>query len=323
MVDTGANCSLFFEDVEPWLKQQRDSTLSIQVADSNTMKGGKDGILHLLIMGAGSLTTAGKGNETPVISQQVTTVHNLSRELQSVDHAFVKEKMNILLKQPEFEDGLSQMYRPATQNSPEVRIPFRYDYINGGFWMDYILLHNPTDKDRYAGLLRDYTADATANSSKSNCLQVEHFSPTEAIALTIETWEKDEVTEIYFGQHSDERTIRGVKAGLRKNKRQLTAHDFHEEFCHTGSLPGCIICAQVKGAMRRIFKKVDPYKEIRPAHSWHLDTITWSHRSHNGSKYHAVLKCAATDYYDNILSVFQIRCVLSIRTMGNRGESRS
>ena len=56
------------------------------------LKGGKDGILHLLIMGAGSLTTAGKGNETPVISQQVTTVHNLSRELQSVDHAFVKRE---------------------------------------------------------------------------------------------------------------------------------------------------------------------------------------------------------------------------------------
>ena len=65
----------------------------------------------------------------------------------------------------------------------------------------------------------------------------------------------------------------------------MTKQEFHEYYGHVGSRAPCAICVLVGGAMRRIFHKVDPYKEVRPMHTIAMDTITWSHRAYNGSKY--------------------------------------
>jgi hypothetical protein len=67
----------------------------------------------------------------------VTTIPKLHRELFSVDQYYING-FNILLKQPDYQDGIPQMYKPADGSHPAIRIPFRYDYSGGGFWLDYI-----------------------------------------------------------------------------------------------------------------------------------------------------------------------------------------
>ena len=45
----------------------------------------------------------------------------------------------------------------------------------------------------------------------------------------------------------------------------------------------------VAGAARRIYKKVDPYRELRPGHTWVMDIVTPSCMSSEGYRYVIVL----------------------------------
>lgn len=299
LVDTGANRSLYFSDVEPWLQNSRPSKIVIEVADSALMKGGLDGRLLMLVLS--SPKSINVRQPDIYYDQEVTTNRNLSRELQSVDEAYVEGGFNILLKQPKYEDGIPQMYRPAEHGKPEIRIPFRYDYLYGGFWMDYLLVHpNQSNSDQSKRKLQAFTVDMINDRSKETVESIEWFEPEQAMAVALQAYANEAVTEIFFGQHAEERTLRGVKAGLKKKKRLQNYTEFHDDFVHTGSHPNCWICTMVKGAMRRIYKTVDPYKETRPAYAWHWDTVTWSHRSFHGNKYHMVGRCAATHKFQNI-----------------------
>ena len=71
-----------------------------------------------------------------------------------------------------------------------------------------------------------------------------------------------------MAQHEDDRTIRVVKAGLpSREKRMMSAHDFHCMMSHLGADPDCVICKEAKGTMRYnvIRRTVDPHRETRVA----------------------------------------------------------
>ena len=74
------------------------------------------------------------------------------------------------------------------------------------------------------------------------------------------------VTNIFFGQHAEERTLLGVKMGLKARKSKLSKVDFREEYQHMGSCPGCKICIMVMGCMRRIYQMINPPEETRPTY---------------------------------------------------------
>ena len=57
-----------------------------------------------------------------------TVVPGIHKELMSADDYFRHGKFNILLRQPDYEDGVSELYRPAAPGIPEARIPLVYDY---------------------------------------------------------------------------------------------------------------------------------------------------------------------------------------------------
>ena len=60
--------------------------------------------------------------------------------------------------------------------------------------------------------------------------------------------ENTDIEEIIVGQHEDDRAIRAVKMGLpSKEKRNMSAHDFHCMVGHFGMDPGCVICKAAKG----------------------------------------------------------------------------
>ena len=304
LVDTGANAILMYTSAEDSMTNMKDSNLSIQVADSDTnMPGSKDGILHMLILGP--------VKPSPIISPKVTTVRNLHRELFSVDGYFL-DGFNILLKQPTYEDGIPQMYKPASKGNKAITIPFRYDYQNSGFWMDYILLpsnnsnaysahsHMPINQHKeelLALLVRAYSADMASSTSLEAADAIQWLTADQASATAQKVYAMDVITEIFFGQHAEERTILGVKSGLRRRKRELTKKQFHEDYQHMGSCPGCLICIMVSGCMRRIYKQIDPHTERRRAFHFDMDTITYSHRSSTGNRYETVIKDRATKTY--------------------------
>ena len=72
----------------------------------------------------------------------------------------------------------------------------------------------------------------------------------------------DQMSTIY-AMHPGEVEIRGVKDGMKGEKRKMTHTDFHEAFGHVGPCAGCTVCKSVKGTMRKILKKVDPHRETR------------------------------------------------------------
>ena len=236
LVDTAANKTFLYCSVEQWMKNPRSSNVTIQVADAGTsMKGSKDGKLSMLVV-----TGANESNRDIILEPKArlevnaTTVKNLHRELISIDEHYVDGKFNILLKQPDFEDGIPQMFKSATDHSPEVMIPFRYDYQNGGFWLDYIPVYSS----------RAFDANAVHGQTEHNILIHKHLhdmNPTqtgppaqymtvpEAIQAAKDMADKAEVTEVFHSRHAEEREIKGVKAGLRKRKNKMTIRDFHEE----------------------------------------------------------------------------------------------
>jgi len=104
LVDTGCNHTLLFTSIEPFLDERKQSRLQIQVADKgSSMMGSKDGVLRALAFGAEGVISG--GNKLNINCSTTKTLH---RELLSVDE-FYDDGFNILLKQPDYEDGIPQM----------------------------------------------------------------------------------------------------------------------------------------------------------------------------------------------------------------------
>ena len=303
MVDTGANRTFLTCDHEPWLNNPHDSVISIQVASKESiMNGSLDGTLHMMVLGPG------KQPSGTSIDKEVTTVPKLERDLFSVDDNY-RDAFNILLKQPDYQDGIPQMYKEATSNQPSVTVPFRYDWQHGGFWIDYIPVKSNGQfkqafksqiQQNHTALLAAHFQDMTEARSSKATDSIQWLSPEQVQDETVRLWAMPAVAEVFWGRHDDEREIRGVKAGLRKRKRELNAVDFHNEYDHMGCLPNCIICAIVSGSMRRVFRKIDPHIETRPMYYVHMDTITWSHRAFCGSRYEIHVKDAASKLPDSM-----------------------
>ena len=90
---------------------------------------------------------------------------------------------------------------------------------------------------------------------------------------------------IIVARHQDERHVKGVKSGLKTVNQKMPYRECNKKHAHIGKCDdSCRFCCMIKGAMRRITKKVSPYQDNRPGHTWSMDMITFSHRSIDGSK---------------------------------------
>ena len=112
LVDTGASGSLNFTDIEHHLQQSTPSQYSIAVANGGaTMKGSKDGYLPIHVLNTAQ--QSGFKQQT-AITFNTTTVGDLRTEVFSLDQPYRQGKFNVLLRQPDFESGVNELYRPAT-----------------------------------------------------------------------------------------------------------------------------------------------------------------------------------------------------------------
>ena len=307
LIDTGANRTFLYCTMEKWMHDSKPSNLRIQVADASTsMRGSRDGKVSLLCMTKSQKDDNVRSTEDESkIELKATTVKNLHRELISFDEHYIDGKFNLLLKQPDYEDGIPQLYRPATKFEPEIRIPLRYDHQKGGFWLDYIPISKysalnveaENEQNKHNILINKHLHDLNPTGSAP---PAEYLNVPDAIRKAKEMAEKAEVVEVFHTRHAEEREILGVKAGLRKRKNKMSKKEFHEEHMHMGDCPGCWICILVSGNLRKILRKVDPYKETRVCHTFHMDTITWSHRGFCGSKYEIHITCGASRWPDSL-----------------------
>jgi site-specific DNA-cytosine methylase len=279
-LDTGCNLRLHHRDIEGSVRRARRSNYDIKVANNSTMQGAVDGDLTMTVLNTEN--QPGIPPETH-ITTPVTTAHGLGRELFTVDDLY-RQGYSVLLRNPNYEDGVLEIYRPATDDTPEHRIPVRYDWDRSGFWIDYSVEEPEDTQSDHTGTLH-------------YC-----YSGGQIVAIDEAAHCHDSVLEVIYGDDAQKYNILGVKSGLKHRKAQLTKKDFHEEYGHLGSVPDCDICKRAQGSMRRITKVVDKHKEQRRAHTWVMDTVTWSHRDNDGSKYMVVLR-------DKASATFKIFCI--------------
>jgi hypothetical protein len=168
--------------------------------------------------------------------------------------------------------------------------------------MDYLVNQEPTAQ--HQELLKGYQADLCMECSEDSVIESQRamytLSAADDLWKTIAANEgvkettvsfNDEIPDsapgtIVVARHPDERQIKAIKSGLKSAKQKMPFLEFHKKHAHIGNCgDNCKVCFMIKGAMRRITKKVSPYKDTRPGHTWSMDMITFSHRSINGNKY--------------------------------------
>ena len=131
-VDTGADIdvSLGHMDLEPHLIGAKHSNTIIQVAkDGVTTETSKEGTFPAYAINTPSYE--GIDHTTPVDVGMIT-VPNLHEGLLALEEFYRDKGYDIHLRQP--HNGWSGMEKG------NHKVPFRYDYTNGGFHMDYIIL---------------------------------------------------------------------------------------------------------------------------------------------------------------------------------------
>ena len=292
-LDTGCNLRLHPTDIEGSVKNAKKSNYNIKIANNDTMQGAVDGELTMTVLNTED--QPGIPPETKVTTQ-VTTAQGLGRELFTVDDLY-RDGYSILLRHPNYENGVNEIYKQKTDDTPEHRIPVRYDWNESGFWIDY-------------------EVEAPAPTSSTHSPLYDSYGAEETSAIVHVAEQHTDVIEVRYGPGSEtqEYSILGVKSGLKQRKAQLTKREFHKEYGHLGSDPECDICKRAQGSMRRITKVVDKHREQRRAHTWVMDTVTWSHRDNDGSKYMVVLR-------DKASATFKIFCIY--RKSDIRQELRS
>jgi hypothetical protein len=205
-------------------------------------------------------------------------VDNLSRELFSIDDLFSQHGFNVLLRQPDFESGKSELYRAATGNQVEISLPLRYDYESGGFWLDYTLSAGDNESDSHSLLLSAFQADKRAQTIRATAGEPE-LGTEETTDFIVGAYANPAVTEVVCGQHEESvhTNIRGVKSGLSTEKQKLNIRDFHGDHGHLGCVGPCEICSLASGRARRIYHSVDRHVEQRRAWRFDMDILTWEH----------------------------------------------
>ena len=437
-LDTGATNTFLYTDIETALTNPTKSHATIGTAGKGAapLSTSMQGELRTLVFNMCRYDNI--PSVTPFILPKVTTVPELSKELLSPDEFYRYGKFNILLRQPDYESGVSELYREARPGLPEARIPLIYDWLGSGGWHMYYMPSRDMDKhderilakhmdnvlnnqdkgsverwgktlmnDRQArkihALLADHVcikdmrisrflrgedmdnAEGSRGPSDSNpdTDPLEPFpahippgdivsgtdnpnptlvsgggsdnpkptlvpgsgsnntdTPNPTLALPIGNTmtgpgvpsqvrplpqkgieERGDIKvmgqqvsqdqrastvnpipnpKVQISQHMTHHPcmseIRGATAGItRKGINRMSYIDKHKLYSHMGSCKGCAICVLAGGAMRKIYKKVDPYKEIRPGYMITMDIVTFDVESVEGNIYAIILWDVASE----------------------------
>ena len=301
LLDTGANGSINLRDCEPYLMDCRASQCNITVANNQRLKVGCDGTLPMQVLN----TALSVDSPIEVQLDVETTTAQVPMELFSFDQFYRTGKWGLHCRPTDSLNQDAELYKIDGNYDTVVCIPLRYDWSGqGGFWLDYSLIEHPEEQHKEL-LVATHNDNKRALSAETES-NVLYFDRDQLRAMLLQAADDDLVvdlvdsgimTEVDVGQHESDRSLRGVKSGLKAKAAKLTEAEFHQHYGHIGHMPNCEICKMTKGASRRIYKKVDPHCETRVAYKWHMDTVTWDARSSNGNIYMTVLRDEASGLF--------------------------
>ena len=185
LVDTGAQLSCSHTSMSQSMKDKRPSGVRVGTAKANAgnMVGIEDGTASIMVMNTDR--HEGYKRATP-FEFETTTFNDLQNELFSFDDPYRNGNWNMALRQPDFENGDSGMYRPARDGKPESKIPFRYDWDgNGGFYIDYTTVNSDTDMVYMAELMDEERRNQDhANSEQQHAMLMNNsYTPQRANLL--------------------------------------------------------------------------------------------------------------------------------------------
>mgnify|MGYP002629519686 FL=1 len=292
LVDSGAQISCVRESARSLMENPQRSEINITSANTCTSECKWEGMVQVNAVNTTGMQ--GVPKFTP-FSFRAVTMEPLTKELLSITDLLKLHKYELRLSHT---DNSSCFHRPATKSATSSTIPIRYNKRTGQHWVDYI------DQQQY----KQYCLTATY-AKRPDPVLLEAMDASilprtygnEQVTKMIKQLKNDDnsaVEEVIIAQHAEDRSIKAVKQGLSsKEKRSMSAHDFHCMMGHLGSDPDCIICREAKGTMRFIRRTVDPHRETRVAYSFALDMLVMSERDRRGFKYVLTLKCLASSAY--------------------------
>ena len=130
----------------------------------------------------------------------------------------------MLLRQPDFETGENELYRPARHGDLEATIPLGYDYEYGGWWIDYLAAEAPTPQ--HQDLLSSYQADLSTECNSDSMAECKRAMYTESVAD--ETWRVIAVnngvkeTVVSFDDNALDSAPGTIIVARHQDKRQVT-----------------------------------------------------------------------------------------------------
>jgi len=165
LVDSGCDHTLGFTDLKQYLGNRRKANVGIQVASGAITPAQSLGTLQAYAVDTAN-PSAGTNTK---FSDEVLTVPALNKELLSIDSFYRDKGYDIHLRQPPGWSGMEK---------GDHKIPFRYDWTDAGWYMDYIPIPpdhqnmNTESKDKarkaYSTLLEAEFTDRQSCLSKSN-----------------------------------------------------------------------------------------------------------------------------------------------------------
>jgi len=329
-VDSMANATFLNESMKHSMTNPRKCNARIQVANKQFMSASAEGNVPCYVLNMSNDTS--RHADVQSFNMHGISVPELNRELLSVDDMYKYGGYSPLLKHPNLNDGIPELYRPPTESAPESRIPLCYDwYGNGGFCMYYIPKKDVSPEHLYlleshmkdmsdvnescmkafdASLMSEYDCDRISKELYAHEGVVEvvgsPHEPPPSYTIDVKSFSSDPVkgntvkTTVLHTQHPDDRMTKGTQFGLKRGRNALSHKEFHELYGHLGYCEGCKLCKEVKGNMRRIKTKFNPHREQRAGYAWAMDTIEFKVRSEEGHKYLIVLRCLATGAFHYI-----------------------
>ena len=152
LVDSGCDHSLGFTDLDKFLRDKRRSKAGIQVANGECTSAKSEGTLSAYALNTAKYTGIDTRTE---FTTEVLTVPTLNKELLSLDPYYRDQGYNIQLLQP---PGWCGMWKDGH------KVPFRYDWTDAGWYLDYIPIpphHNKFDHKSRARAAEAYSAMLT------------------------------------------------------------------------------------------------------------------------------------------------------------------
>ena len=306
--DSGASDHLMDAAINPCLRDPRPSTSRYALAEEGQfMMGDKVGELDVTCLNLDNQPDCPMWQDHEIT---VTTVVGMGpQSLWSLESEYRDHGMNIAMEHGYTPNAFTGMWRPeGTPHGPAKRLPMVYGWRGRGGWtVPYIIKRPDTCESQHQAVLRAVLQEhGQAKRSTTSTTTHPVLNAFACQVLNSYFWADCSAVRAHIVRVEGERDIRpAFTYGGMKRHKATSWHERHSQHAHMGE-PGekCYICDMFKGiASAKPKHTYGKPREVRVGHTWHMDMITFRHRSEEGCKHAIILTDEACDFRQ-ILPVF-------------------